>query len=70
MTTERKYFKPKSTAWWAGLVPLALGVFIAAEPVHGLTTWVNVINNMTGGMSPYILINAGVGFIGLRGMNG
>ena len=32
--TERKYFKPKSVAWWGSLIPLVAGVLIASEPLH------------------------------------
>lgn len=64
---ESKYFKPKSLTWWASLAPLLAGLFVAAEPVHGLAAWVELIDNATGGASPAVLINAGVAGIGLRG---
>lgn len=63
----RKYFKPRSVTWWASVTPVALGVFIALEPVHGAASWVLAVHNMTGGAEPYALINAGLVGIGLRG---
>ncbi|MCG7628977.1 hypothetical protein MHM88_14290 [Epibacterium sp. MM17-32] len=68
--TEKKYFKPKSLTWLASLVPLGCGVFLAAEPLHNLTTWVEAVTTATGGMSPFALINAGLIGIGLRGAVG
>lgn len=63
----KKYFKPRSVAWWASATPLILGIVAAVAPVvpNGETIAV-VIDNMTGGVEPYILINAGLAGIGLR----
>jgi len=61
-----KYLKPKSLTWWSAFASLAAGVFIASEPLHGLSDFVVVINNMTMGMSAPVLINAGLFGIGLR----
>ena len=49
------------------MVPLCIGVFIAAEPIHGLAEWVAFANGMTGDAPPALLINSGLGLIGLRG---
>jgi hypothetical protein len=61
-----KYFKPNSLTWWASMVPLLLGVLAAAEPLHGMSGLGDTISNMTGGASPYVLINAGLIGIGVR----
>ncbi len=62
-----KYFKPRSLTWWASFAPLAMGVFLALEPIHGMTDWADTVRNMTGGVHPYALINAGLAGIGIRG---
>lgn len=64
---RRKYWKPGSLTWLSSVTPLAIGVFMATEPVHGLTTWVQAVSAMTGDASPYFLINLGLVGIGLRG---
>lgn len=65
-----RYFKPKSLTWIGAIVPVGLGVFQAALPLHGLDVEAQVIRSMTGGASPYILINAGLVAIGMRGALG
>lgn len=65
---DMKYIKLKSLTWWAAFTPFILGVFVAAEPVHGLTEYVQVVNSMTGDLSAAVLINAGLFGIGLRGV--
>jgi hypothetical protein len=62
-----KYFKPKSLTWWASACPLVSGLIVASEPLHGLSAIVQTIDNATGGVSPMVLINAGLAGIGLRG---
>lgn len=62
-----KYIKPESLTWWAAMYPLAMGLFIATEPLHGLTSYVEAVGNITGNVGAYALINAGVAGIGLRG---
>jgi hypothetical protein len=62
-----KYFKPASVTWWASATPLGLGLLSATEPVHGAVGVTQIIGNMTGGVEPYVLINAGLAGIGLRG---
>ena len=61
-----KYFKPNSVTWWASVAPLACGVFMASEPMHGLSSIVDSLRNGTGLTAP-VLINMGVAGIGLRG---
>lgn len=61
-----KYFKPKSLTWLASIVPLFLGLFMAGEPIHGLSDLVDVAYNATGMKAP-VLINAGLLGIGVRG---
>ena len=67
---ESKYFKPKSIAWWSGIVTLITGLFVAAVDVHGLTSFVSVINNVTGGLEASIMITYALSVIGLRGKDG
>ena len=62
----RKYFKPKSLTWWASFAPLATGLFIAFEPVHGLLDVAESLRAATGLDAP-VLINMGLAGIGLRG---
>jgi len=61
-----KYFQPKSLTWLSSVVPLLAGLFIAFEPVHGLSEFASSIKNATG-MSAPVLINIGLAGIGLRG---
>ena len=62
-----KYFKPRSLTFWASATPLILGVFLAFESVHGITSLADVVREATGGASAYVLINIGLAGIGLRG---
>ena len=62
----QKYIRPTSLTWWSAVVPLLCGLFMAFEPVHGLTDLAAVIKNATG-MSAPVLINIGLAGIGLRG---
>ena len=61
-----KYFKPKSLTFWAACVPLICGIFIGAEPVHGLTAAAEAVSNMYDGATPGTLINIGLAGIGIR----
>lgn len=63
----RKYWKPASLTWLASMTPVLAGLFIAFEPVHHLTDWVAAVSATFGDASPYLLINAGLVGIGLRG---
>ncbi|WP_347313214.1 hypothetical protein [Defluviimonas sp. SAOS-178_SWC] len=67
MSILRKYLKPTSLTWLASALPLAAGLFVAFEPVHHLVEWSKAVSLTFGGTSPYILINAGLVGIGLRG---
>ncbi len=67
---QSKYIKLHSLTWWASVTPLIAGAFVASEPMHGLSTIVMTVDNMTGGLSPAVLINAGLAGIGLRGAMG
>ena len=64
---DRKYFKPRSVTWWSGFVPLVSGVFMAFDPVHGLTDYTAAVSAMYGDVSPAVPINAGLALIGFRG---
>ena len=46
------------------------GLFIAFEPVHHLSDWARAVSRAFGDTSPYLLINAGLAGIGLRGALG
>lgn len=72
-----RYFIPSSTAWWAGVFAIALGVLQAAgipeawgasESLTGVVrTLSKVIASLLGGdASPASLIVIGVGLIGIR----
>ena len=67
MSFRRKYIQPASITWLASAAPLAAGLFMAFEPVHHLADWSKAISLTFGGTSPYLLINAGLVGIGLRG---
>lgn len=67
MAALRKYVKPLSLTWLASALPLAAGLFVAFEPVHHLADWSKAVSLTFGGASPYLLINAGLVGIGLRG---
>lgn len=64
---EVRYIKPFSLTWWASFLPLALGILLALEPLHQSLVLVQFIHNFTGGIEPYVLINAGLAGIGMRG---
>lgn len=61
---EWKYFKPLSLTWWALFCPFVLGMILATEPLHHLKALSDSVRLMTNGMSPYLLINVGLGGIG------
>jgi hypothetical protein len=65
----RKYFKPRSLTWWASIAPLAAGLFLATEPIHGLAGMADSIRAGTGMNAP-VLINMGLAGVGLRGALG
>ena len=61
-----KYWKPRSLTFWASCAPIFAGVFLATEPLHGLSSISAVIDQMSGQMTPAMLINVGLAGIGLR----
>ena len=61
-----KYVKPKSLTWWASLIPMLAGAFVATLPFHGAANLVAMIDQLTGGVEPIVLINAGLVGIGMR----
>ena len=63
---ESKYFKPKSLTWWSGFAGIACGIFMAAEPIHGLSAIVETLEAATQ-FTAYNMIHAGLALIGLRG---
>lgn len=67
MNRVEKYFKPGSLTWWSSVAPILVGLFMAFEPVHGLTAWTQSLGEIFGNASPAVLINAGLAGIGLRG---
>ena len=67
MPAFRKYVKPTSLTWVASALPILAGVFVAFEPVHHLADWTRAVSRTFGDTSPYLLINAGLVGIGLRG---
>lgn len=67
MARSRKYVQPLSLTWLASAAPLCAGLFVAFEPVHHLADWAKAVSQTFGGASPYLLINAGLVGIGLRG---
>jgi len=66
MRSLLEYIKLKSLTWWMSFTPLALGLFLAFQNMHGLAEWVAVVNSLTGNVQPFILINGGLAGIGLR----
>ncbi len=67
MPTIRRYVKPTSLTWLASALPVLAGLFIAFEPVHHLSDWTRAVSRAFGDASPYLLINAGLVGVGLRG---
>ena len=61
-----KYIIPTSLTWWVSLIPLIVGIAIASAPLHGLHDLAAVLDNMTGNVGAYVLINSGLAGIGLR----
>lgn len=67
MSRLKKYVQPLSLTWLASALPCLAGLFIAFEPVHHLSDWAKAVSLTFGNTSPYLLINAGLVGIGLRG---
>lgn len=66
MQTVDKYIRPTSVSWWAGFIPLCSGVFLSTEVLHELSSLAIVVKEVTGYVSPAVLINSGLAIIGLR----
>ena len=63
-----KYFKPNSVTWWVGIAQIAAGLALSVfGNVDALSTLHAILNDVVGGMTPYQLIFAGGGRIGMRG---
>ena len=63
----KKYIKPHSLTFWAGVAPLASGLIIAAS--HGvpeIEPLASVLQSVFGDISAGVLINTGLAAIGLR----
>lgn len=63
----KRYFKPKSVTWWSSLVPIILGLIVAFEPLFPNPILSEIVFNLTGGISPAMLINMGLVGVGIRG---
>lgn len=62
-----KYVKPTSLTWWSSVTPLVAGVIVLLADVYpALLPAKVVIDAVTGGAAGGLLINAGLGGIGLR----
>lgn len=61
-----KYVKPNSVTWWASVVPLVAGLVAAFAPAMGLPDLRDAIQSASG-MTPALMVNAGLVGIGLRG---
>ena len=65
---SHKYFKPNSVTWWVGIAQIAAGLALSVfGNVDALSTLHAILNDVVGGMTPYQLIFAGAGLIGMRG---
>lgn len=63
----KKYFKPKSITWWGSVIPLVAGVISAVSvSVPALAPAKVIIDVASGGLTPAVLINAGLVGIGVR----
>ena len=62
-----KYYKPDSVTWWVGVAQIAAGLALSVSGnVDAYNTLYAVLNDVVGGMTPYQLIFAGTGLIGIR----
>ena len=64
---NQKYIKPRSLAWWSGVVMLASGIIMAAAEGFPTVAPIAVALHAAWGMDAAPLIAAGLGIIGLRG---
>jgi len=66
-----KYIRPGSLTWWVSVAPFIGGVIKAASiNAPELAPVVAVIDELSGGASAAVMINAGLFGIGLRGAMG
>lgn len=64
---ERRYFKPASITWWAGLALIGMGVVRGmAEGLPQVAPAAAMIDAWTGSIGPSVLIAQGASIIGLR----
>lgn len=63
----KKYFRPKSLTWWVSVIPLIAGLILAVAQAFALAPVVALIATFAPGMSPAMLVGAGLMGIGLRG---
>ena len=64
---NRKYFKPQSLTWWAGVGLIAMGALVGIGQGFDLGGAGAVLTAWTGGMPSLALMAQGAGLIGLRG---
>jgi hypothetical protein len=64
----KEYYRPKSLAFWGGVILIASGVIQAAgETIPGLSVWVRpLIDAYFGAMGPVAKISLGMGILGIR----
>ena len=63
----KKYIKPMSLTWWAGLSLITMGLVVGLGQGFNIGGITAVIEAWTGGMGAYVLIMQGAGLIGIRG---
>lgn len=63
----KKYFRPKSLTWWVSVIPLVAGIVLAFAQAFAVAPVVAVIATFAPGMTPAMLVAAGLMGIGLRG---
>lgn len=64
----RKYFKPHSLTWWAGIGALAAGAFKAAgAALPMLAPAEAALDALTGSLPASAMVDFGLGLIGIRG---
>ena len=63
---DGRYFKPRSATWWSGAILIVMGGLRAGADAFGLGAVGQVIDTLTGGVGPSVMIAQGAGLIGLR----
>ena len=64
---ERKYFKPRSLTWWAGIGLITMGLIVGLGQGFDIGGITAAIEAWTGGIGSAALMAQGAGLIGLRG---